>query len=111
MQKLALRVSARPSLGGSSYDPADPVGKMFFAILATFAEFEADLLAMRPRGHGHRPGHGKLKGKPPKLTARQQARLVQLHAAGDDTISDLAEVFSVLRAPVRAGVGGHGVAA
>src|SRR5712692_11348691 len=27
------------SLGGSLYDPADPMGKMFFNILATFAEW------------------------------------------------------------------------
>ncbi|GAB2460205.1 hypothetical protein GCM10027162_64540 [Streptomyces incanus] len=26
------------SLGGTLYDPADPMGKMFFNILATFAE-------------------------------------------------------------------------
>ncbi|GAA4609725.1 DNA invertase Pin-like site-specific DNA recombinase [Actinoplanes octamycinicus] len=31
------------------YDPTDPMGKMFFTILATFAEFEADLLRMRTR--------------------------------------------------------------
>src|SRR6185437_16376869 len=31
------------------YDPADPMGKMFFNILATFAEFEVDLLRMRTR--------------------------------------------------------------
>jgi DNA invertase Pin-like site-specific DNA recombinase len=35
------------SLGGQVYDPADPMGKMFFNILATFAEFEVDLLRMR----------------------------------------------------------------
>jgi DNA invertase Pin-like site-specific DNA recombinase len=29
------------ALGASVYDPADPMGKMFFNILATFAEFEA----------------------------------------------------------------------
>ncbi|MDQ1650808.1 MAG: hypothetical protein QOI35_8 [Cryptosporangiaceae bacterium] len=34
----------RLSLNGSIYDPADPMGKMFFNILATFAEFEVDLL-------------------------------------------------------------------
>src|SRR3954453_6624027 len=28
------------ALGASVYDPADPMGKMFFNILATFAEFE-----------------------------------------------------------------------
>jgi hypothetical protein len=33
----------RLSLGGSIYDPADPMSKMFFNMLAVFAEFEADL--------------------------------------------------------------------
>jgi len=32
------------SLGGSIYDPDDPMGKMFFNILATFAELEVDLI-------------------------------------------------------------------
>ena len=31
------------------YDPGDPMGKLFFNILATFAEFEADLIRMRTR--------------------------------------------------------------
>ena len=30
------------ALGTSVYDPTDPMGKMFFNILATFAEFEVD---------------------------------------------------------------------
>ena len=37
----------RLSLGEQVYDPADPMGKMFGNILATFAEFEVDLLRMR----------------------------------------------------------------
>lgn len=37
------------ALGVAHYDPADPIGKMFFNILATFAEFEADLIRMRTR--------------------------------------------------------------
>ncbi|CAM5539001.1 hypothetical protein KAURM247S_05965 [Kitasatospora aureofaciens] len=40
---------------------------------------------------------GKLKGKQPKLSSRQQAHLVQLHQAGEHTIADLAELFSVSR--------------
>lgn len=40
---------------------------------------------------------GKLKGKQPKLTARQQAELVRMHATGDYTIADLMEVFSIAR--------------
>jgi DNA invertase Pin-like site-specific DNA recombinase len=39
----------RLQLGAMIYDPADPMGKMFFNILATFAEFEVDLLRMRTR--------------------------------------------------------------
>ncbi|MFM0114648.1 recombinase family protein [Paraburkholderia nemoris] len=31
------------------YDPVDPMGKMFFNIIATFAEFEADLIRLRTR--------------------------------------------------------------
>ena len=37
------------ALGRALYDPGDPMGKMFFNILATFAEFEADLIRMRTR--------------------------------------------------------------
>ena len=37
------------SLGGQIYDPDDPMGKLFFNILATFAEFEVDLIRMRTR--------------------------------------------------------------
>lgn len=37
------------ALGRTIYDPTEPMGKMFFNILATFAEFEVDLLRMRTR--------------------------------------------------------------
>jgi DNA invertase Pin-like site-specific DNA recombinase len=89
------------SLGGTLYDPADPMGKMFFNILATFAEFEVDLLRMRTReGMAVARSKGKLKGKQPKLTPRQQAHLVKEHAVGEHTIADLAELFNVSRATV-----------
>jgi DNA invertase Pin-like site-specific DNA recombinase len=91
----------RLSLGGAIYDPADPMGKMFFNILATFAEFEVDLLRMRTReGMAIARAKGRLKGKPPKLSARQQQHLVDLHDAGEHSIADLAELFSVSRATV-----------
>jgi DNA invertase Pin-like site-specific DNA recombinase len=91
----------RLSLGGALYDPADPMGKMFFNILATFAEFKVDLLRLRTReGMAIARANGKLKGKPPKLNPRQQALLVKLHQAGDHTISQLADLFSVSRPTV-----------
>ncbi|MFI0450112.1 helix-turn-helix domain-containing protein [Actinomadura sp. 6N118] len=52
------------------------------------------------RGRGHRTRNGKLKGKPPQLTTRQQAELVRTHATGTHTIGDLMEVFSIGRATV-----------
>ncbi len=89
------------SLGGSVYDPADPMGKCFFNILATFAEFEVDLLRMRTReGMAVAKPNGKLKGKAPKLTARQQAHLLKLHRAGEHSVTELAELFAVGRATV-----------
>jgi DNA invertase Pin-like site-specific DNA recombinase len=89
------------SLGGQVYDPHDPMGKLFFNILATFAEFEVDLLRMRTReGMAVARARGKLKGRQPKLSVKQQSELVRMHAAGTHSISDLAEVFSISRPTV-----------
>jgi DNA invertase Pin-like site-specific DNA recombinase len=90
---------------------------MFFNMLAVFAEFEADLLKMRTReGMAVARARGKLKGRQPKLSARQQAELIRMHATGEYTIAELMEVFSVGRATVyrvqeRAGHGRTGGAA
>jgi len=60
------------------------ISKLFFNILATFAEFEVDLLRLRTReGMAVARAKGKLKGKQPKLTARQQAELARMHATGE----------------------------
>ncbi len=89
------------ALGASVYDPTDPMGKMFFNILATFAEFEADLIRMRTReGMAIARAKGKLRGKQPKLSDKQQKELCRMHGTGDYSISDLAEVFSVSRPTV-----------
>jgi DNA invertase Pin-like site-specific DNA recombinase len=97
---LAAR-GVRLSLGGTVYDPNDPIGKMFFNILATFAEFEVDLLRMRTReGMAIARANGRLHGKPPKLSGRQRAHLIKLHRGGEHNIADLAELFSVSRATV-----------
>jgi DNA invertase Pin-like site-specific DNA recombinase len=81
------------SLGGHVYDPADPMGKMFFTILAVFAEFEVDLLRMRTReGMAVAKAKGRLRGRQPKLSTKQQAELRRMHKSGDYSITDLAEV-------------------
>jgi len=43
---------------------------------------------------------GRLRGKQPKLSTRQEAHLVQLHRAGQHTTAELAELFSVARSTV-----------
>ena len=89
------------ALGQTIYDPADPIGKMFFNILATFAEFEADLTRMRTReGMAVARAKGKLRGKQPKLSTRQGGELRRMHGTGDYSISDLADIFGVSRATI-----------
>lgn len=89
------------ALGTSVYDPEDPVGKMFFNVLATFAEFEGDLIRLRTReGMAIARAKGKLRGKQPKLSEKQQKELCRMHETGQYSISDLAESFSVSRPTV-----------
>ena len=89
------------SLGGTVYDPADPMGKLFFNILATFAEFEADLIRLRTReGMAMARAKGKLRGKRPKLSDKQHTELWRMYATGEYSISDLAELFAVSRPTV-----------
>ncbi len=86
----------RLALGSSIFDPVDPMGKMFFNILATFAEFESDLIRLRTReGMAIARARGKLRGKQPKLSDRQQKELRRMHDTGTYSISDLAELFTV----------------
>jgi DNA invertase Pin-like site-specific DNA recombinase len=89
------------SLGGSVHDPTDPVGRLLFNVLAMVAEFESDLIKMRTReGMKVARAKGRLRGKKPKLSPRQEAHLVALHHAGTHTSAELAELFSVARSTI-----------
>lgn len=89
------------ALGTSLYDPADPVGKMFFNVLVTFAEFEGDLIRLRTReGMAIARAKGKLRGKQPKLSEKQQKELCRMRETGQYSISDLADLFAVSRPTV-----------
>ena len=91
----------RLQIGVGVHDPSDPMGKLFFNILATFAEFESDLIRMRTReGMAVARAKGKLRGKKPKLSDRQSRELRRMYDTSDYSISDLAEVFSVSRPTV-----------
>src|SRR5690625_2900616 len=67
------------SLGGSVYDPTDAVGRLLFNVLAMVAEFESDLIRLRTvEGMKIAKAKGRLKGKQPKLSRKQEAHLVSL---------------------------------
>ena len=88
-------------LGASVHDPTDPVGRLLFNVLAMVAEFEADLIRLRTReGMAMARAKGRLKGKQPKLSERQQKELREMHDTGDYSISDLGELFGVSRPTV-----------
>ena len=91
----------RLQIGASIHDPQDPVGRLLFNVLAMVAEFEADLISARTReGLAVAKTKGRLKGKPPKLTAAQEAHLVDLIHAGEHTGAELAELFGVARSTI-----------
>ena len=71
---------------------------MFFNMLATFAEFESDIIRLRTReGMAMARAKGKLRGKQPKLSEKQHKELGRMYEAGGYSISYLADLFSVSR--------------
>jgi DNA invertase Pin-like site-specific DNA recombinase len=98
---LIISRGARLQIGPAVYDPKDPFGKMFFNILAAFAEFEVDLIRLRTiEGMARARQRGRLKGKQPKLNGQQRAHLRQLDREGKKTPTELAELFGVSRATI-----------
>ena len=99
-EELTCR-EVRLNLGGSLYDPTDPVGRLLFNVLGMVAEFESDLIRARTReGMATAKVRGKLKGRRPKLSAVQERHMVALHRADDHTVAELVELFGVGRATV-----------
>jgi len=91
----------RLDLGGSVHDPADPIGRLLFAVLSMIAEFEADLARSRAReGMAIARAKGRLRGKRPKLKPTREVQLVALRRAGGHTTLELAEMFDVTRSTV-----------
>jgi DNA invertase Pin-like site-specific DNA recombinase len=89
------------NLGGSVYDPNDPIGRLLFNVLAMVAEFESDLIRLRTReGMKVAKAKGHLRGKHPKLNHRQEAHLVALLKTGEYTTAELADLFNVARSTV-----------
>ena len=89
------------NLGGSIHDPTDPVGRLLFNVLAMVAEFESDLVRMRTReGMKIAKARGRLRGKQPKLSKKQEAHLVSLVHSGEYSTLEVAELLGVGRSTV-----------
>ena len=70
-------------------------------MLAMISEFEADLNRMRTReGMKVAKAKGRLRGKQPKLSAKQEEHLLELHIAGEHSKAELAEFYSIGRSTV-----------
>jgi len=96
----------RLNLGGSVYDPTDPVGRLLFNVLAMVAEFEADLIRLRTKeGMRIAKAKGRLRGKQPKLNPRQEAHLVALPKSGEYSTAELGDLFGVARSTVYRAIG------
>jgi DNA invertase Pin-like site-specific DNA recombinase len=66
--------SVRLNLGGSIYDPTDPVGRLLFNVLGMVAEFESDLIRARtregwPRRRCGASSRGASRSSPPRRNA------------------------------------------
>jgi DNA invertase Pin-like site-specific DNA recombinase len=73
-----------------------------FNVLAMVAEFsETDLIRLRTReAMLVARAKGRLRGKQPKLSHRQEAHLVALFDSGDHSTAELADLFGVTRSTV-----------
>lgn len=88
-------------LGTSVHDPKDPTARLLYNALAMVAEFEADLIRSRTRqGMQLAKAKGRLRGKMPKLNPKQEEHLMRLSDAGEHSVAELAELFSVSRGTV-----------
>lgn len=89
------------NLGGSVYDPTDPIGRLLFNVLGMVAEFEADLIRARTReGMAVAKAKGRLRGKQPKLSPAQERHLIDLYRQGAHTTTEIADLFKVARSTV-----------
>ncbi len=92
-EELTVR-HVKLSLGGSVYDPTDPVGRLLFNVLVMVAEFEADPISIRTReglkSREPRAGCGASNPSslwdgpthPPEQSSREGSRPAQPSSAG-----------------------------
>lgn len=89
------------TVGRTTYDPADPVGAMMFQVLGMAAEFEVAMNRERTReGVARAKSEGKYRGRQPRLSPADAAKLRQMHESGDHTAAELGRYFGLHRTTV-----------
>lgn len=88
-------------IGTALHDPDDPTGRLLFNILAMVAEFESDLIRARTReGMALARARGRLKGRQPQLSPKQDASIARQLDEGEFTANEIATAFNISRASV-----------
>ena len=88
-------------------DTSTAEGKFFFTIIGAVAEFERSLIVSRTRdGLAAARARGRVGGRKPKLSEKQQLEVRRLYEAGDKTVQEIGELFGVSRPTVYSVVSG-----
>lgn len=78
-------------------DSGTPEGRLFFAIVAAFAQFERDLIVSRTRdGLAAARARGRVDGRQTKLHPKPMEDIRRRYAAGE-IVADLAQTYGVSR--------------
>jgi DNA invertase Pin-like site-specific DNA recombinase len=82
-------------------DTSTPEGKFFFTIIGAVAEFERSLIVSRTKdGLAAARARGRVGGRKPKLSEKQQQEIRRLYEAKDKTVGEIGELFGVSRPTV-----------
>jgi DNA invertase Pin-like site-specific DNA recombinase len=96
MERLADAKAGFRSLT-EAIDTTSPAGRMMMMqMVGAFAEFECAMLRERTKAALEAARrHGRIGGRPPKLTSQQQAEIIGTVSRGSKTAADAARLFNV----------------
>jgi DNA invertase Pin-like site-specific DNA recombinase len=84
-----------------AFNRDDPWGKALFGIQAVFAELERDLIHMRTmEGLEAARARGRKGGRKQKLSEKQEKALLEMVAAKERPVTEIAELFGISREAV-----------
>jgi DNA invertase Pin-like site-specific DNA recombinase len=79
-------------------DTSTAEGRLFFTIVAAFADFEHSIMKARTMdGLAAARARGRVGGRKPKMTPARIAEAKKLYAAQDKTVKEIADIFKVSR--------------